>query len=125
MSTEENVHAVEAIFDAFRRGDIPYILDQLTDDVHFVAHLDPSVPWSGDYSGKADVPGFFQAIGSSVDVTGHPSTSSSLRVTRSSRLAKSASLCAAPARLPPARGCTSGSCAMARSTATTSSTIPG
>ena len=33
MSTEENVHAVEAIFDAFGRGDIPYILDQLTDDV--------------------------------------------------------------------------------------------
>ena len=72
MSAEENVHAVEAIFEAFGRGDIPYILDQLTDDVHFVAHLDPSVPWSGAYSGKANVPGFFQALGSSVEVTGHP-----------------------------------------------------
>jgi ketosteroid isomerase-like protein len=48
--------AVEALFEAFGRGDVPYILDQLTDDVHWVAHLDPSVPWSGDYSGKANVP---------------------------------------------------------------------
>jgi SnoaL-like polyketide cyclase len=27
MSPDENVHAVEAIVDAFGRGDIPYILD--------------------------------------------------------------------------------------------------
>ena len=53
-------------------GDVPYILDQLTDDVHWVAHLDPSVPWSGDYSGKANVPQLFQALGGSVEVTGHP-----------------------------------------------------
>jgi len=72
MSVEENVRAVEAIFEAFGRGDIAYILDQLTDDVHWVAHLDPSVPWSGDYSGKANVPSFFQALGSSVDVSSHP-----------------------------------------------------
>jgi len=72
MSPEANVPAVEALFAAFGRGDIPFILDQLTDDVHWVAHLDPSVPWSGDYSGKANVPGFFQALGGSVEVTGHP-----------------------------------------------------
>ena len=72
MSAEENARAVEALFEAFGRGDIPYILDQLVDDVHWVAHLDPSVPWSGDYSGKTNVPQFFQALGGSVEVTGHP-----------------------------------------------------
>jgi ketosteroid isomerase-like protein len=72
MSVDDNVRAVEAIFDAFGRGDIPYILDQLTDDVHWVAHLDSSVPWSGDYSGKANVPNFFQALGGSVEVSSHP-----------------------------------------------------
>lgn len=30
------------------------------------------MPWSGDYSGKANVPQFFQALGGSVEVTGHP-----------------------------------------------------
>ena len=72
MNIEDNVGTVEAIFAAFGRGDIPYILDQLTDDVHWVSHLDPSVPWAGDYSGRANVPSFFQALGGSVDVAEHP-----------------------------------------------------
>lgn len=72
MSAEENARVVESLFEAFGRGDVAYILDQLVDDVHWVAHLDPSVPWSGDYSGKANVPQFFQALGGSVEVTGHP-----------------------------------------------------
>ena len=72
MSTDENIRAIEAIFEAFGRGDIPYILDQLTDDVRFVAHLDSSVPWTGEYAGKANVPSFFQALGGSVEVSDHP-----------------------------------------------------
>src|SRR2546423_1862457 len=72
MSTDENVHAIEAIFEAFGRGDIPYILDQLTDDVRFVAHLDPRVPWSGEYAGKPNVSSFFEALGGSVEVSDHP-----------------------------------------------------
>lgn len=69
---EDNPQRIEAIFEAFGRGDIPFILDQLTDDVHFVAHLDPVVPWSGDFSGKANVPRFFEALGSSIEVGDHP-----------------------------------------------------
>jgi hypothetical protein len=72
MSEPNNTQVVEAIFEAFGRGDIPYILDHLTDDVHWVAHLDPIIPWAGDYSGKDNVPPYFQALGSSVDVTAHP-----------------------------------------------------
>jgi uncharacterized protein len=72
MTAGDNVRAIEAVFAAFGRGDIPFILDQLTEDVHWVAHLDPSVPWSGDHSGKANVPAFFQALAGSIDVSGHP-----------------------------------------------------
>lgn len=57
------------IYQAFGRGDVGYILDQLTEDVSWVTHLEPVVPWSGDYSGKATVPNFFEAIGRSVEVT--------------------------------------------------------
>jgi hypothetical protein len=39
--------------------------------VRWVAHLDPSIPWAGDYSGKDNVPQYFQALGSSVEVTAH------------------------------------------------------
>ena len=77
MTTTEidNTERVTKIFEAFGRGDIGFILDQLADDVRFVSHLDPVVPWSGEYSGKADVTRYFHALGSAVDVADHPVTS--------------------------------------------------
>ena len=72
MSEQANTEQVEAIFEAFGRGDIPFILDRLTDDVRFASYLDPVVPWAGEYVGKENIPSFFQALGGSVEVTGHP-----------------------------------------------------
>ena len=72
MSEHENTEQVTKIFEAFGRGDVGYILDQLADDVRFVSRLDPVVPWAGEFSGKDDVAGFFQAMGSSVEVGDHP-----------------------------------------------------
>ena len=74
MTTSEidNTEHVTKIFEAFGRGDIPYILDQLTEDARFVSHLDPIVPWAGEFKGKDGVAGFFQALGSSVEVADHP-----------------------------------------------------
>ncbi len=68
MSVETNVITVLAVYEAFGRGDVRAITDRLTDDVHWVAHLDPVVSWSGDYSTKDRVPEFFSAIFQSVDV---------------------------------------------------------
>ena len=73
MRTEiDNTERVTKIFEAFGRGDVGYILDQLADEVRFVSHLDPIVPWAGEYSGKHDVARFFEALGGSVEVTDHP-----------------------------------------------------
>lgn len=71
MSEPENSQRVEALFAAFGRGDIPYILKQLTDDVRWVAHLDPVVPWAGDFSGRQNVPPYFQGLVGAVQVTAH------------------------------------------------------
>jgi len=71
----ENTAQVAQIFEAFNRGDVGFILDQLADDVRFVSHLDPTVPWAGEYAGKEDVMRFFQALGGSVEVADHPVTS--------------------------------------------------
>jgi|CXWL01.1.fsa_nt_gi ketosteroid isomerase-like protein len=68
MSEQLNVQRVIEIYEAFGRGDIAYIIDQLADDVRWLAHFEPVVPWGGDYSGKANVPRFFANIASSVDV---------------------------------------------------------
>lgn len=70
----DNTQRVQAIFEAFGRGDVAYILDQLDDDVRFVSHLDPIVPWAGQFDGKTEVSRYFQALGGSVEVTGHPVT---------------------------------------------------
>lgn len=74
MTTTEtdNAERVKTIFDAFGRGDVAFILDQLTDDARFVSHLDTSVPWAGNYTGKHEVTNYFQALGGSVEVTDHP-----------------------------------------------------
>jgi ketosteroid isomerase-like protein len=68
----ENTEQVTRIFEAFGRGDVAYILDQLADDARFVSHLEPIVPWAGEFTGKDEVAGYFQAIGGAVDVTDHP-----------------------------------------------------
>jgi hypothetical protein len=74
MTTTEidNTEQVKKIFEAFGRGDVDYILDQLANEARFVSHLDPVVPWAGDFKGKEEVARFFQALGGSVEVTGHP-----------------------------------------------------
>ena len=73
MTTEtDNTEQVTRIFEAFGRGDVPYIVGQLADDARFTSHLDPIVPWAGDYTGKDNVTRFFQALGGAVDVADHP-----------------------------------------------------
>lgn len=44
-----NLAAVKAIYEAFNRGDIPYILDGLADDVEWEK-------WKDNYAQKADLP---------------------------------------------------------------------
>lgn len=68
----ENTERVEKIFEAFGRGDVGYILDQLAEDARFVSHVDARVPWAGDYSGKHEVARFFQALGGSIELADHP-----------------------------------------------------
>src|SRR5262249_30020346 len=68
MSEQQNIQAIQAIYAAFNRVDIGYILDQLSDDVKWETHFDPVVPWGGDFSGRGNVSRFFEAIARSVDV---------------------------------------------------------
>ncbi len=69
MSEKDNVARVVKMYEAFGRGDVGFIIDQLTDDVRWETHFDPVVPWSGSYPGKAAVPRFFGAVAGAVDVT--------------------------------------------------------
>jgi len=72
VNEANNQKAVEAIFDAFNRGAVEEILARLTDDATFVSHVDPVVPWSGEYHGEGEIVQYFGALGGSVEVGAHP-----------------------------------------------------
>lgn len=69
MSAEDNVKAVQAMYEAFGRGDIDTILDQLADNVDWGVEPESKIaPWHGRRT-KAEVPAFFKAISDTHDVT--------------------------------------------------------
>ncbi len=69
MSEADNIRAVMTIYEAFSRGDIPTILDQLADDIDWWFFGAPEdVPFAGRYQGKEQVLGFFQTVGQNSEV---------------------------------------------------------
>jgi uncharacterized protein len=68
MNEQQNIETIREMYTAFGRGDVPAILAKLVDDVEWVSHLDPVVPWAGDFSGKERVAKFFETLFHSVDV---------------------------------------------------------
>ena len=61
--SEQNIQTTQAMYEAFGRGDVPAILEQLADDIIW-DHDTPSfgLPWYEPRRGKAEVPGFFGAL---------------------------------------------------------------
>jgi ketosteroid isomerase-like protein len=58
-----NVGTVQQIYEAFGRGDIPFILDQLADDVRWEdGAADHGVPWLKPGVGRDHVAGFFGSL---------------------------------------------------------------
>jgi ketosteroid isomerase-like protein len=68
--TDPKITTVQHIYEAFGRGDIGFILDQLTDDVDWASCPDSDIaPWHGIHQGKAEVPHFFKALGENLEIT--------------------------------------------------------
>lgn len=53
MSEQANVRQVQAVYAAVSRGDIPSLMDALSDDVEFVIPYPPEIPNGGTFHGKA------------------------------------------------------------------------
>lgn len=63
-----NLAVINTIYEAFGKGDVPTILEQMADDVQWEQWADNSaqragVPWLAPRSGKAGVLEFFQILG--------------------------------------------------------------
>jgi ketosteroid isomerase-like protein len=58
-----NAETVQAIYEAFRRGDVQTILDKIDDAVEWETTVPVSdVPWLQARRGKANIVGFFESL---------------------------------------------------------------
>jgi uncharacterized protein len=68
--TDSKITTIQNVYEAFGRGDLGFIIDQLTDDVDWASCPDSEVaPWHGVHRGKAEVPNFFKALGETLEIT--------------------------------------------------------
>ena len=69
MNDEQgNVQIVQQGYAAFGRGDVPALLEMLTDDVEWVgAGSAEALPWAGRRRGREQVGQFFQALGGTLE----------------------------------------------------------
>lgn len=63
------IETVQQIYAAFGRGDIPFILARLADDVEWEHDNAAPVPWLQTRRGRDQVPGFFDALFTHVEIT--------------------------------------------------------
>ncbi len=69
MGADDNIKTVQSLYEAFGRGDVGAILDNLTDDVNWATETSSTAaPWYGVRNGKAGVTSFFEAFGSTMEV---------------------------------------------------------
>ncbi len=69
MSSDDNVKTIQSVYEAFGRGDVPAILDAVTDDVDWASDADSTeVPWWGVRHGKAEVGDFFTKLGTEMEL---------------------------------------------------------
>jgi ketosteroid isomerase-like protein len=57
----DNATRVAKIYEAFKNGDIPYILDNLADDCKFITPGEGYLPHGGTYTGK-EISDFFKKL---------------------------------------------------------------
>jgi hypothetical protein len=69
VSADDNAKTIQSIYEAFGRGDIGFILDNVTDDVDWASDTaSTAAPWYGKRHGKAEVTTFFEDLGTTMTV---------------------------------------------------------
>ena len=66
---DANTPTVQDLYAAFARGDVPFILERVSDDVRFENSDAPALPHHGTYTGKDGIATFFGNIGGAFEVT--------------------------------------------------------
>ena len=67
-TTANSVELVQGLFEAFGRGDIPYILERVSPDCRWSSPGE-GLPYAGTVTGSAGAAMFFEKLGASEEVT--------------------------------------------------------
>jgi ketosteroid isomerase-like protein len=67
MSERTNVGVVQQAYEAFGRGDIPAVLDLLTDDVEWTLQGPSVLPFAGTFRGREGIAAFFSVLGETLE----------------------------------------------------------
>ena len=68
MAMQGNVKTVQELYTAFGRGDIPFILNALAEDVEWYEPPGGEAPFKGTYRGREGVGQFFTWLAEAVEV---------------------------------------------------------
>ena len=63
-----NIAATQEIFARFGRGDVPAILEMLSDDVLIEFYGPSTIPYANPYRGKAEARRFFETVLANVEI---------------------------------------------------------
>ncbi|MGH7449904.1 MAG: nuclear transport factor 2 family protein [bacterium] len=69
MSPQENTAKVQALYAAFGRGDVQFILNNVAENVDWQVLGPTIIPQAGPHKGRAEVGKFFEKIAQSYDFT--------------------------------------------------------
>jgi uncharacterized protein len=64
-----NTKLIQDLYEAFGRGDIPYILQQFADDIDLNGPDAPELPYRGAYRGRKGAQQYFERIAGAIEVT--------------------------------------------------------
>ncbi len=67
MNDQTNLAVIQQAYEAFGRGDIPAVLDALTDDVEWTLQGPSVIPFAGPRRGREEVAEFFSVIGETLE----------------------------------------------------------
>ena len=67
MSEQTNVAVVQQAYEAFGRGDVPGVLDLLTEDVVWTLQSPSTIPFAGTHRGREGIAEFFSLVGEALE----------------------------------------------------------
>jgi len=68
VTEQDNTRVVQEIYAAFGRGDVPFILNTLADQVDWSHAGPPTIPWAKEYHTRDEIAGFFKLLGGALEV---------------------------------------------------------